>query len=90
MGVITTDLDAWWAAHQDYTGSNTAKAKFQDIMGAINRELDDLQTMNINGDFDQLPASWKAKAIWAWGQLDAARNTVKADTDFMEGINWTP
>jgi len=87
---IATDLDAWWAELSDYQESNTAKAKFQNIMATIDQMLDELQTMNSNGDFDQLPASWKAKAVWAWQQLDATRDTVKADAEFMEGINWRP
>ena len=88
MGIVTTELNEWWVAHQDYQESNTAKAKFQDIMNTIDQMLDELKTMNDNSDFNQLPASWKAKALWAWQQLDAARNTVKADAEFMEGINW--
>ena len=87
---ITTDLDAWWAELSDYQESNKAKGVFQDIMNTIDQILDELQTMNDNSDFNQLPASWKAKAIWAWQQLDAARNTVKADAEFMEGILWRP
>ena len=87
---ITTDLDAWWAELSDYTESNTAKAKLQDIMTTIDQMLDELQTMNTNGDFDQLPASCKAKAIWMWAQLDNARDTIKADADAMEFIGWRP
>ena len=87
---ITTDLDAWWETVSDYNQSNTAKARFQDLMSNIDQNLDELQTMNANGDFDQLPSSWKAKAVWAWGLLDTARDTVKADSEFMEGINWKP
>ena len=37
---ITTDLDAWWAEHQDYQESNSAKGKFQDIMSTIDQMLD--------------------------------------------------
>ena len=87
---ITTDLDAWWVAHQDYIESNKAKGKFQDIMTTIGQMLDELQTMNTNGDFDQLPASCKTKAIWMWQQLDAARDTIKADAEAMEFIGWRP
>lgn len=86
----TTELDAWWAIKTDYDESNKAKGKFQDIMNTMDQMLDELQTMNANGNFDQLPASWKAKAIWAWGQFNTTRNTVKADAEFMEGINWRP
>jgi hypothetical protein len=46
--------------------------------------------MNAAGDFDSLPASAKAKAIWIWTQLDNARDTVKADAEAMEFINWRP
>lgn len=87
---ISTDLDAWWVNVSDYNESNDAKAKFQDIMRNIDRQLNELADMNTAGDFDKLPVSWKAKAVWAWGQLNTARNTVKADADFMEGINWVP
>jgi len=87
---ITSDLDAWWAQLKDYDESNAAKAKFQELMIEIDSNLDELAAMNTDGDFDILPASWKAKAIWAWQQLDAARDTVKADAEFMEGLNWKP
>ena len=87
---ITTDLDAWWVEHQDYQESNSAKAKFQDIMNTIDEKLDRLQAKNANGDFDQLPASSKAAAIWGWTQLDNARNAVKANAAFMEFIGWRP
>ena len=87
---ITTDLDAWWAEKLDYDESNTAKARFQDLMISFDQNLDELSQMNTNGDFDQLPSSWKAKAVWAWQQFSAARDTVKADSEFMEGINWRP
>ena len=87
---ITQDLDAWWTTVSDYNESNSAKAKFQEIMSSIDQQLDELSAMNTAGDFDELPASWKAKAIWAWGQLDAARDAVKGDAEFMEGINWRP
>ena len=87
---ITTDLDAWFVNLTDYNESNSAKAKFQEIMSTIDQMLDELQTMNANGDFDQLPASCKTKAIWMWTQLDTARNTIKADADAMEFIGWRP
>ena len=87
---ITTDLDAWWAVHQDYAESNTAKAKFQDIMTTIGQMLDELKTMNDNGDFDRLPTSSKTAAIWGWGQFNTTRNTVKANAAFMEFIGWRP
>ncbi|NIT61119.1 MAG: hypothetical protein GWN00_34425 [Aliifodinibius sp.] len=87
---ITSDLDTWWAEVDGYNDSNAAKAKFQDLMAEIDRNLDELAQMNTNGEFDKLPASWRTKAIWAWQQLDTARDTVKADAEFMEGINWTP
>ena len=90
MGIVTTDLNEWWVAHQDYQESNTAKAKFQDIMATIDQMLDELKTMNDNGDFDRLPASSKTKAIWMWTQLDAARDTIKADAEAMEFIGWRP
>lgn len=90
MGQVTIDLNTWWADVCDHNESNQAKAELQDIMIMIDEELDRLQAMNANSDFDKLPASWKAKAIWAWGILDAARDTVKADAEFMEGINWRP
>jgi len=38
----------------------------------------------------KLPASWRTKALWAWQQLNTARDAIKADPDFMEGINWRP
>jgi len=87
---ITTDLNAWWAVLSNYEESNSAKAKFQEIMQTIDQYLNELAEMNSNGDFDQLPASVKAKFIWAWTQLDNARDTVKADADFMEAIGWRP
>lgn len=87
---ITSDLDAWWAEHQDYQESNLAKAKFQDIMTLIDQKLDELQVMNTNGDFNQLPASSKTVAVWGWTQLDNARNALKANADFMEFIGWRP
>ena len=87
---ITTDLDAWWAELSDYQESNKAKGVFQDIMNTIDQMLDELQTMNDNDDFDQLPASCKTKAIWMWTQLDNARDTIKADVDAMEFIGWRP
>ena len=87
---ITNDLDTWWTEVSDYNESNAAKARFQDIVVTMDQMLDELAQMNTNGDFDKLPVSWKAKAIWAWQQLDNARDTIKADPEFMEGINWRP
>ena len=87
---VTDDLNDWWGVFKDYQESNAAKAKFQDIMTTIDEYLDELQAMNAAGDFDQLPATVKAKFLWAWQQLDNARDTVKADTDFMEAISWKP
>ena len=87
---ISTDLDTWWADYTDFQESNTAKGKFQEIMLQIDEQLNKLSDMNTNGDFDELPSNWKTKAVWAWGQLNTARNTVKADAGFMEGINWKP
>jgi hypothetical protein len=87
---VTSDLDAWWAELKDYDESNAAKAKFQELMIAFEQSLDELQQMNADGEFDKLPASWKAKALWAWQQFDNARDTVKADAEFMEGLNWRP
>jgi hypothetical protein len=87
---ITTDLDIWWETVSDLNESNAAKAKFQDLMNSFDQALNELSDMNSAGDFDELPASWKAKAIWAWGQFDTARDTVKADAEFMEGLNWRP
>lgn len=90
MGIITTDLNAWWAKFCDYQESNKAKGKFQDIMSNIDQKLDELQTMSLNGDFDQFPDSCKAKASWIWSQFNTARNTVKADAKAMEFIGWRP
>jgi uncharacterized protein YjgD (DUF1641 family) len=90
VGQISDDLDTWWAELSDYEESNSAKAKFQEIMQSFDQALNELSDMNAAGDFDQLPASWKARAVWAWQQFDAARDIVKADADFMEGINWRP
>ena len=90
MGQISDDLDTWWEELSDYEESNASKAKFQEVMQSFDQGLNELSAMNANGDFDQLPASWKAKAVWAWQQFDAARDAVKADADFMEGINWRP
>ena len=87
---ITTDLDAWWADLKDYQESNSAKAKFQEIMSTIDQMLDELKAMYDAGDYNQLPDSVKTKFVWAWGQLDDARDTVKADSDFMTAINWKP
>jgi len=87
---ITNDLNTWWAELSDFQRGNKAKAQFQDTMNTIDQMLDELKIINDSGDFDQLPPSWKAKALWAWQQLDAARDTVKADAEFMEGINWRP
>lgn len=87
---ITTDLDAWWVQEQGYENSNRAKGRFWEIMNEIGKRLDELQQMNLNGDFDKLPATVKAKFVWAWGILDTARDTVKADAGFMEALNWKP
>ena len=87
---ITEDLDLWWSEVDGYNDSNAAKAKFQDLLMQIDQNLDELAQMNADGEFDKLPDSWKAKALWAWQTLDAARDTVKADAEFMEGINWRP
>jgi len=87
---ITSDLNAWWDELSDYEESNTAKAKFQEIMIAIEQYLNELAQMNSNGDFDKLPPAVKSKFVWAWNQLDSARDTVKADSDFMEAITWKP
>ena len=86
----SNDLDTWWGELQAYSKANSAKAKFQETMRSIEKHLDSLADMNADGDFDGLPASVKAKFIWAWGQLDAARDTIKADSEFMDAINWTP
>ena len=87
---ITSDLNSWWATLSDYNESNSAKAKFQDIVREIDKMLNDLQSMNSAGDFNSLPSSAKAKAIWIWQQLNAARNAVEADAEAMEFIKWTP
>lgn len=87
---ITEDLNTWWDILKDYKASNSARLKFVGMMSEIDTALNVLQDMNQNGDFDELPESWRTKAIWAWQQLDNARQTIKADGEFMEGINWTP
>lgn len=87
---ISTDLDLWWVQISDYNESNAAKARFQEIMREIDQRLDELSTMYSAGDFDKLPASVKAKFVSAWTQLDAVRNALKADADFMMAVNWTP
>lgn len=87
---ITEDFNAWWEELKGLNESNSAKARFQDLMIEIDNNLNELAQMNADGKFDELPASWKARALWAWQQLDTARDTIKADDDFMEGINWTP
>ena len=85
---ITTDLNAWWVVHQDYQESNSAKGDFQNTMSTFDQMLDELKRKNDNGDFDQLPASSKAVAVWAWQQWNTVRNTVKANADFLEFIGW--
>ena len=45
---ISTDLDSWWAVKTDYDESNAAKGKFQEIMTAINDNLDALKVMYDN------------------------------------------
>lgn len=87
---ISTDLDLWWAEHQNYTESNAAKARFQDIMGEIDNRLTELQTMYANGDFDKLPATVKSEFISAWTQLDTVRQALKNDAGFMEALAWRP
>ena len=87
---IKPDLDAWWVVLTDYNEANAAKARFQDLMWQFEGALDELETMNGTGDFDQLPASVKAKMVWAGQQFAAARNTVKADSDVIDIIQWTP
>jgi len=87
---IETDLDAWWAVLKDYNESNDSKAVFQTLMGNINDNLNKLKEKNDAGDFDMMPASVKAKWVWAWQQLDAARDTVKADPEFMASLEWRP
>ena len=87
---IYDDLDAWWAILTDYGDGNSAKAKFQDTMGDFEKGLNELAQMNSDGDFDQLPASVKAKFVWAWQQFDAARDAVRADEDFMASLSWRP
>ena len=90
MGIIIDELNTWWAELTDYNESNDAKARFQDIMNTIDQMLNELQAMHSNGDFDKLPINSKNKAIWIWQQLDAARDTIKADAEAMEFINWKP
>jgi len=87
---IESDLDAWWATLSDYNESNSAKERFQRLMRDFDEALDELEAMNSAGEFDQLPASVKSKMIWAWQQFDAARDTVKADADVIDIIQWTP
>jgi len=87
---ITTDLNAWYVELKGYNDSNTAKAKFQEIMWTIDQYLDELATMNQAGEFDKLPDSTKTKLIWAWQQLDTVRDTLKADADFIEALDWRP
>ena len=87
---ITSDLNSWWATLSNYNESNSAKAKFQDIVREIDQMLNELQQMSAQGDFDSLPAAAISKATWIWQQLNAARNAVKADAGAMEFINWTP
>ena len=87
---VDADLDAWWAEINTFQEANSAKGAFQTLMTDIDRNLDLLQKMNADGDFDGLPASWRAKALWAWQTLDTARDTVKADAEFMAGIEWRP
>ena len=90
MTTTTDELDAWWEIIQDYNQSNSAKAVFQDIMEQIDRNLDELYKMNAAGDFNKLPPTVKAKFTWAWTQLDAVRDTLKADVEFMGAVNWRP
>lgn len=87
---ISSDLDLWWVQISDYNESNAAKAKFQEIMWEIDEKLNELETMYGRGDFDKLPTSVKNKFVSAWSQLDAVRDTLKADVDFMSALNWTP
>lgn len=87
---ITTDLDAWWAVKLAYDDSNSAKAEFQQIMGEIDRSLNELAAMNAAGKFNQLPATVKAEFVAAWQALNTVRNNLKADAGFMEALNWTP
>ena len=90
MTTTTDELNAWWKIIKDYDESNAAKAKFQDIMTEIDRNLDELYAMNAAGDFDKLPPTVKAKFTWAWAQLDAVRDILKVDEEFMGAVNWRP
>lgn len=87
---VTEDLDAWWVQITDYNESNAAKATFQSTMRNIDEQLNELQRAYAAGEYDKLPLSVKNKFVWAWQQLNTARNAVKADTEFMAAINWTP
>ena len=87
---ILDALDGWWAELQDYEESNSAKAKFQDVMNMFDSGLNELEAMNTAGDFDQIPAVIKAKWLWAWQQWDAVRDTLKADDEFMASLTWRP
>lgn len=89
MGIIE-DLNAWWIQLQDYEESNSAKAKFQDIMSSIDRMLTELEDMYNAGDFSKLPVSVQTEFVWAWGQLDAVRQACLARTAFMQALEWTP
>ena len=87
---ITTDLDTWWGDLSDYQESNAAKAAVQDMVNTVQQMVSDLATMNANGDFDELPPSAKAAAIWIWQKYNAANNAVEADADAQEFLSWTP
>ena len=87
---IQQDLDAWWAEITDLQEGNSAKAVFQDVMTSLDENLDKLDEMNNNGDFDSLPASVKAKMVTGWQALDGVRDSLKADADFMAVISWRP
>ena len=90
MSQITTDLNAWWTELQAREKSNAAKAKFQDIMMNIDQSLNELAAMNAAGDFDKLPATVKSEFVSAWTALNNVRVALKADTGFMEALNWRP
>jgi len=88
---ITDELNTWWASKTaTYDDPNTVKADLQNACWSLNENLARLQEAYDAGKFDNFPPVGKAKAIWIYQQLNAAKTAIANDPGAMELLDWRP
>jgi len=86
-GTVTDEFDVWWEEKKTlYDNPNSAKASLQNFI----RAYDEVKQHKDAGDFNNFPTTWKAKALAAWNNFSPVLEAMKADAEFMEGIEWRP